>query len=80
MENEIMFTIGENGELTKYEEPYGSIECETEEDYNKLLELLEKGKTVEKNSNLKKAIFTLLYDHYDIPDIELEFSDSTYVD
>lgn len=33
-----------------------------------------------KNSNLKKAIITLLYDQYDIPDMELRDSDDTYVD
>lgn len=31
-------------------------------------------------SNLKKAIFTLLYDQYDIPDMELGDSDGTYID
>lgn len=34
----------------------------------------------EKVSNLKKAIFTLLYDQYDVPDIEVDCDDSTYVD
>lgn len=32
------------------------------------------------NSNLKKAIFVLLYDQFDIPDMEEECSDSSYVD
>lgn len=31
-------------------------------------------------SNLKKALFTLLYDQYNSPDIELRDSDDTYVD
>lgn len=31
-------------------------------------------------SNLKKAIFALLYDQYDVPDIELRDSDNTYID
>lgn len=35
---------------------------------------------IEDVSNLKKAIFALLYDQYDIPDIELRDSDNTYVD
>lgn len=30
-------------------------------------------------SNLKKAIFALLYDQYDVPDIELRASDCTYI-
>ncbi len=34
----------------------------------------------EKVSNLKKAIFILLYDQYDVPDIELDCDDSTYID
>ena len=32
------------------------------------------------NSNLKKAIFVLLYDQFDIPDMEEDCSDSSYVD
>ncbi|OPD28837.1 hypothetical protein AL713_17625 [Clostridium botulinum] len=32
------------------------------------------------NSNLKKAIFVLLYDQFDIPDMEEGCSDSSYVD
>ena len=31
-------------------------------------------------SNLKKAIFVLLYDQYDLPDIELNDNDNAYVD
>lgn len=34
----------------------------------------------ENASNLKKAIFALLYDQYDVPDIELKDSDNTYID
>lgn len=32
------------------------------------------------NSNLKKAIFVLLYDQFDIPDMEGGCSDSSYID
>ncbi|MCC5439512.1 hypothetical protein AL714_07675 [Clostridium botulinum] len=33
-----------------------------------------------KSSNLKKAIFVLLYDQFDTPDMGESFSDSSYVD
>jgi len=32
------------------------------------------------NKNLKKAIFTLLYEQFDIPDMQEDDSDSSYVD
>lgn len=51
---EMTFSIGEDGTLTKYEEPYSSIECKTEEDYNRLLELLEKGKNAEKLNTIEE--------------------------
>lgn len=34
----------------------------------------------EKVSNLKKALFVLLYDQHDIPDMELESCDDTYIE
>lgn len=34
----------------------------------------------EKITDLKKAIFTLLYDGYDVPDLEVRADDSTYID
>jgi hypothetical protein len=34
----------------------------------------------EKVSNLKKALFVLIYDQYDAPDLELDSSDDTYID
>ena len=54
MEDEMMFTIGKNGKLTKYEEPYCSIECKTGKDYEELLRLLEKGKMVEKLDSIEE--------------------------
>lgn len=33
-----------------------------------------------KNSNLKKAIFVLLYDQFHIPDMEYESNDCSYID
>ncbi|WP_454055642.1 hypothetical protein [Clostridium sp. Marseille-Q7071] len=33
-----------------------------------------------KNSNLKKAIFVLLYDQFNIPDMEEDCDDSSYID
>lgn len=44
----MIFAVGEDGTLTEYEEPYSSIECPTEEDYNRLVELLKLGKNVDK--------------------------------
>ena len=30
-------------------------------------------------NNLKKALYVLLYDQYDIPDMNIEFDDETYI-
>ena len=32
------------------------------------------------NKELKKALFTLLYDQYDIPDMQLDDSEEYYID
>lgn len=52
MDNEIMFTIGEDGVLREYKEPYATIECETEEDFEKLKE------SFERHNKAKKPDFT----------------------
>lgn len=44
MNDGLKLSIGDDGVFRKYEEPFGSIDCQTEEDYNKLVELLERGK------------------------------------
>ena len=44
MDDEMRFSIGDDGKLTEYEEPYSTIECKTEEDYDKLLVLINKSK------------------------------------
>lgn len=39
-----MLQLGKDGVVREYKEPYTTIEVETEEDYNELLELLELGR------------------------------------
>ena len=45
MKNEIMCRFDEDGSLELYE-PYATVECETKEDYDGLVELVELGKSV----------------------------------
>lgn len=40
----IMLSIDENGNVTKYEEPYATIECRTKEDYEQLENILDEYK------------------------------------
>ena len=42
MENETIFRISNDGRLELYEEPYATIECETEEDYKNLTQAVKK--------------------------------------
>lgn len=48
MDNEIMFTIGGDDVLREYKEPYATIECETEEVYNRIVEAFEKHNNVKR--------------------------------
>ena len=43
-DNGMIFSIGEDGTLREYREPYTTIECETKEDYDKLSGILEQHK------------------------------------
>ena len=52
-DNGMTFTIGENGEMEEYKEPYTSIECPTEEEFDRLSMLLELGKNAEKLNTLE---------------------------
>lgn len=45
MRDEIMCRLDEDGSLSLYE-PYATVECETKEDYDNLVELFELGKSV----------------------------------
>lgn len=45
MKDEIMCRFDEDGSLELYD-PYATIECETKEDYDSLVELVELGKSV----------------------------------
>ena len=48
MEGELLFTINENGEVAKYEEPFATVEFRTEEEFNKFNELLDLGKKIDR--------------------------------
>ena len=48
MEDELLFTINENGEVAKYEEPFATVEFRTEEEFNKFNELLDLGKKIDR--------------------------------
>lgn len=43
MDNGLLFTINDNGELVKYEEHFTTVEFKTEEDFNHFNNLLEIG-------------------------------------
>lgn len=45
MTDEIMMRMNEDGSWGLYE-PYATVECETKEDYDRLVELVELGKSV----------------------------------
>ena len=63
------------------ESPYpNTLKCILD-GFEKLAQYEDKEELEEKKvSNLKKAIFTLLYDGYDVPDLEQGASDDDYVD
>lgn len=48
----MLFSIGEDGVLRQYKEPFATIECPTEEDYNCLINLANENK--ELKEKLKK--------------------------
>lgn len=58
-------------------------ESEIEELYLQIQSLIaenKKLKEIGKANNLKKAVFALLYDQYNVPDIDLNDRDDSYVD
>ena len=66
MEDGILLEIGDDGTFRKYEEPYCTIECKTEEDFNKFKELVNIGKKVKENIGEFSDgyhTFNELYDH-----------------
>lgn len=51
MSDGIMLQMNAEGEWTKYEEPYATIEIKTEEDYKELIELIELGKKAKEDED-----------------------------
>jgi len=76
MEDGIKLSINKDGIATVYEEPFTTIECQTEEDYNRLSELLEKGKNAEKIAMKDSKFITIPTQQFKIMEKECEKLDA----